>query len=33
MKQINELGMEGFYDDGGWKFLNAHVRARPAPAA
>jgi len=24
MKQINELGMEGFYDDGGWKFLNQH---------
>jgi len=22
MKQINETGIEGFYEDGGWKFLN-----------
>mmetsp|Transcript_26112 Transcript_26112/g.50719 ORF Transcript_26112/g.50719 Transcript_26112/m.50719 type:complete len:670 (+) Transcript_26112:2-2011(+) len=22
MKNINETGLEGFYDDGGWKFLN-----------
>ena len=22
MKHINETGVEGFYDDGGWKFLN-----------
>lgn len=25
MKQINETGVEGFYDDGGWKFLNMQV--------
>ena len=24
MKHINEIGLEGFYDDGGWKFLNMH---------
>lgn len=22
MKHINEIGLEGFYDDGGWKFLD-----------
>eukprot|EP00908_Phaeocystis_cordata_P015047 Transcript_26160.p1 GENE.Transcript_26160~~Transcript_26160.p1 ORF type:complete len:768 (-),score=490.35 Transcript_26160:181-2484(-) len=22
MKHVNEIGLEGFYDDGGWKFLN-----------
>ncbi|KAL1528547.1 hypothetical protein AB1Y20_009890 [Prymnesium parvum] len=24
MKHINEIGLEGFYDDGGWKFLDMH---------
>lgn len=22
MKHVNDIGLEGFYDDGGWKFLN-----------
>ena len=29
MKHINEIGLEGFYDDGGWKFLNSESSAIP----
>ena len=30
MKHINDTGLEGFYDDGGWKFLNMQA---PSPTS